>query len=101
MRKRARWIRLQRDSRRSKSPRFSQAIQDCARVERSAKRVEEPAFGLQNLLRRAPSQPNQLSGRHAALRGVTRLKRFGHGSKVFPQSTGLACHQTKAVQDFR
>src|ERR1700724_4331783 len=63
--------------------------------------MEEAAIGFQNWLCCGPTQSDKVSGYNSALGCVSGLKRFGHGSEIFSQATGLTGDQTESVQNLR
>ena len=94
-------IRLQRNSRRGKRPRFSQAIYDCRGIVGASESMEEPAVRFQDLLRRRPTQSDKFSRQEPAFCGMPGLKRLGHGAKVFSKSPRLTGNQAKCIQYLR
>src|SRR6202030_3868585 len=93
-------VRLQRNAGIGEGPGWTQAIHDRGRVVGTASGVKKTAFRLENLLCSSPSQGDQFSSNQTALRGVSSLKRLGHGAKVFAQPARLGGGQSKGIERF-
>src|SRR6202166_3386207 len=97
VRQRAGRMRLDRNARRSERPRFPEAAHD--RI-----RIESPAFGLKKSERRfqninggGPSEGGKIGGDSPVFRGVSRLKRFGHGTEIVAEAAAFGGSDSQSV----
>src|SRR5204862_5314603 len=87
-----------RDSRVLECPRFTEAIDNRARIISATIGMKEAALRFQNLFRAGPSERGKIDGYHPTLAGMPRLERFHHGSEVFAQARGVAGRNRECAQ---
>src|SRR5579863_5516795 len=82
-------MRLDRNARRSKRPRFSEAAHDRIRIESAAFRLKKSQRRFQNINGGCPSERRQVGCDRPIFRGVPRLKRLGHGTEIVAEAAAL------------
>src|ERR1700688_340605 len=94
-------MRLDRGARRCQTPRLAETADNRIRVKPAAFGLKKSKRSFQNIVRRSPAESGKIRRNRPVFRGVSRLKRFRHGTEVVPEapafrgcpSQGVGCVQ--------
>src|SRR6202035_6058785 len=90
-------MRLDRSTRERDRPRFSQAADDGIRIETAPFGLKKSERRFQDIHGGGPSKGGKISGDGPVFRGVSRLKRFGHGTEIVAEAAAFRGSDSQSV----
>src|ERR1700680_4224253 len=82
-------MRLDRDARRSQTPRLAKTAHDRIGGGSAAFGLKKPKRGFKNIVCGSPAESGKIRRHRSVFRGVSRLERFRHGTEVVPKAAAL------------